>query len=833
MDHLKIYLESAFCLTSKFLIEDVGITDFSVIPEKQFLSVARSAAPSLSDDVLRLIHRLSLNNWNYTDPREGDSGGTSLPKSSSVFSAIFEIAGRLIINDGKKLKVRFPHLFKWRDITRLVGEDLPITSFLASEDAFAYRGSHNIGERLSYPCSLHNDNPDIEWLIRNGRLHELHSHLNASANVFNINWVCLMNHPSGRHKQIKKLLAVIEDVGNTTKTLRIQELIIKAASFRFHASRFLKGEIDDDIFRKETKALLNNKGEREGKDLESLICAYKEDDHSAPDYILPSDIPSHSSGDFRIYLGERYFLYLSMLRIIREDDAEFVSAFRFYLLVKSILRGYMIQLNTNHGFANFKRYQDVKSLFVRNHPMYSRMLGSLAIADAWRDSNIAYQEVRIAPEKTLKDNYKNLKATCRFIDSELNRMSGNGDFSEIPGYGIIYHFIKLKDPEEGASTGDALCARNHNVRKDLRQRSYSIRSLYHRKNYGQIIKAIDAASSEFNCRPEVFGQAFRFLKNSGLGITFHAGEDFYDLADGLRSIDEAVTFLGMESGDRIGHAIAMGCDAHEYYKRCENHIIVPAQWMLDNVAWLLFRSADWNIELEPSTKSFLRSQFQLLYTLIYMDNGDVSGANGSEICTEQEYFQSLLLRGDCPEWYVRQNNRKEEIRFSDSWENFELLNYSKAKLARSNSKTRLLYKRYHFDSGVRKRGAQIIEFKVCEGYARLIDAMQHKMMHRLERKHIVIECCPSSNLLIGSLEKFRKHPAFRFYSVGREDRHHLKVTLNTDDLGVFQTSLANEYSFMALALAKEQDKEGQPAFMPYQINQWLSVIARNGEKCRF
>ena len=59
---------------------------------------------------------------------------------------------------------------------------------------------------------------------------------------------------------------------------------------------------------------------------------------------------------------------------------------------------------------------------------------------------------------------------------------------------------------------------------------------------------IDAANNELYCRPEVFAQAFRYLKDffgdyydyetfqtkalKSIGFTFHAGEDFYDIADG-------------------------------------------------------------------------------------------------------------------------------------------------------------------------------------------------------------------------------------------------------------------------------------------------------------
>ena len=65
---------------------------------------------------------------------------------------------------------------------------------------------------------------------------------------------------------------------------------------------------------------------------------------------------------------------------------------------------------------------------------------------------------------------------------------------------------------------------------------------------------IDACSQEIGCRPEVFAPMFRFLSEhitsdlpeaevSQLKMTYHVGEDFLDVVDGLRAVDEAIHFL--------------------------------------------------------------------------------------------------------------------------------------------------------------------------------------------------------------------------------------------------------------------------------------------------
>lgn len=112
-----------------------------------------------------------------------------------------------------------------------------------------------------------------------------------------------------------------------------------------------------------------------------------------------------------------------------------------------------------------------------------------------------------------------------------------------------------------------------------------------RNNYDNLqsrLKGIDACSNEIGCRPENLATEFRFLRNydsplgekwnrniseirKNLRVTYHVGEDFLDVCDGLRAVDEAVEFLELGNGDRIGHGLVLGLDSGTYYKiRCNN-----------------------------------------------------------------------------------------------------------------------------------------------------------------------------------------------------------------------------------------------------------------------
>lgn len=67
-----------------------------------------------------------------------------------------------------------------------------------------------------------------------------------------------------------------------------------------------------------------------------------------------------------------------------------------------------------------------------------------------------------------------------------------------------------------------------------------------------------------------------------------------------------------------------------------------------------------------------------------------------------------------------------------------------------------------------------------------VRAFQDALMDDLKEKNAIIECNPSSNLLIGNIPSPSDHPLRRFLARG------LNVTLSTDDPGIFSTSMQKE-----------------------------------------
>ena len=100
---------------------------------------------------------------------------------------------------------------------------------------------------------------------------------------------------------------------------------------------------------------------------------------------------------------------------------------------------------------------------------------------------------------------------------------------------------------------------------------------------------------------------------------------------------------------------------------------------------------------------------------------------------------------------------------------------------------------------------------------------------------IGVETNPSSNLLISTMGSYDEHPIIRLFNKHLTyDEEMLKecaqvnVSINTDDKGVFRTSLENEYALMACALEKVRDKEGGPVYNRQMIFEWLDDIRKMG-----
>lgn len=562
------------------------------------------------------------------------------------------------------------------------------------------------------------------------------------------------------------------------------------------------------------------------------------------DYAIPSAVISHGN-HYHELAGERFILYNSM-RYIYEHNENSVNIERLlylYMLMKNKFRAEMVQSNELVGFDNFSRYQKRKSWFIPWSEESEKQLAEATIESILDGPKICCVELRISPAYPYTADLDLCAENAKMIqlyDEAIKSAIIDSDASNQVGYKnffYTYHFGKRDDD----CKPDFITCRSQKLREVIELQADGI--LMMRQCYSEQAKrihGIDACSSELHCRPEVFGSVFRLLQFFDkpdpslelrqLQATYHVGEDNYDIVDGLRAIHEAVLFLGLRSGSRLGHATMMGMNPKYYYEQKNKVTTMPCQYFLDNVVWMYYYIQNNSIVFSgvANILNYLKDRFRENFSYIYCEK-DKRNAS----CDMHTYYLSWLLRGDAPELY--RNGVFETPK--DRMENYKICSSNEEmKTARSHDESCRLYYRYHYDAKVKKRGMTPITEPISDLFIETVAILQKEMQRQISIKGIAIETNPSSNVLISILPDYSQHPITTFFDKGISDSpnfHQLNVSINTDDKSVFSTSISNEYAYLAFYLENAKDSSGQPLYSRYEISEWLDAIRKGGNEQAF
>lgn len=329
--------------------------------------------------------------------------------------------------------------------------------------------------------------------------------------------------------------------------------------------------------------------------------------------------------------------------------------------------------------------------------------------------------------------------------------------------GLVVH--ALKDPRQTRDTA-ALQAR------PLRQvlRSYP--------DLRRFLVGFDAANRERDTPPRVFSAAFHELRTLSdgyraratepplhLGFTYHAGEDPWDLLTGLRHMDEAFVLL-LGGRGRIGHGLALGDDPWRFYDRRDRCEPTLGAHLLDLVwAWgRLSRAGD------PGALT-VRARLE-----------HVAGA-------------ACGPRGP---------------RLEACWRRMGLADEGGEKVLQEDELMRAL--------GFRGDAAQPVDVPRDELWLELLGRLQVLLRARLAG-HVTLEANPTSNLLIGDYRDYDELPYVTLVEAG------LSLSLNTDNPGMFATTLPTEFQRMQQALRAQRSAR--------EAGAWLEARARDGRASSF
>ncbi len=119
---------------------------------------------------------------------------------------------------------------------------------------------------------------------------------------------------------------------------------------------------------------------------------------------------------------------------------------------------------------------------------------------------------------------------------------------------------------------------------------------------------------------------------------------------------------------------------------------------------------------------------------------------------------------------------------------FELENYTELNSIQAcDSKEELLREKNLLLS---KGKSETVKIILDEKKIEQIQNLQEFVMQKISKLGTIIECCPNSNLRIGMLTDLKTHPIHRFI------KNKIRVTISTDDPGIFATNIQTEYRLL-------------------------------------
>lgn len=813
----------------------------------------------------------------------------------SVFDAILIFATRVLQEiDGEPI-CRYENVLRWRFTSHLLEEDIFTTAYLAFQDC--REGKRN--RDFSWKPVIGNNNEHLNWILRQG-LADNHFHLKGSAPQFPLSWINMMNHVrSKKYEKIlegygNKRLSVSYEIG--TEEEHLYSLYLKAALIRcflfaqiteqefFIANNLVRNNYDPDPETRKWSTenlvmfLLKDKTEiifYRNKIQENIDFFRTNKGEKQLDYAL--------TGEYRKGIGknevnnslsgERWLMYEMFLRIYAKSvkDQKYFNLFYLYLVIKRAVRAELVQTNENIGFDNFEKYQNRKEDFIEDTPLEKEYI-KMALKGTIVNQNILHLETRLTPRKTALQNKKYIEKYDKVMKNDKELMER---------YFYVFHFVKEKDNEKLLNS-DSYC-RHYQKRRSLQKQAKAI-ALFRTKfpETAKRLRGIDGCSREIGCRPEVLAQTYRYLKNHivyakrnkvyydnnkevtvpQLQMTYHVGEDFQSLVDGLRAIEEAIMFFNLNCGSRLGHALALGEDPDEYYEGKKNCILITQQDYLDNLVWVYYRIKRFSLIGYEDLLLNIEQEYNKYFRLIYGDavsdeffeavireagkyfqrsNERVSkGYSNTHFNFRiSEYYSAWQLRGDDPECYKNGYFKGTED-FSE-WKRFSVnKECPRDYRIRYNPECAYLYFLYHYNPHVKNEGRKTIEVQISHKMIKCIKEIQREMQFWISKLGIGIEVNPSSNFFIGTFDRYDKHPVFKLYNIGLTGSEtklnecpQIPVCINTDDQGIFSTYLENEYALIALALEKAKDENGKNLYNRMFIYQWIENIRKLGLQLSF
>lgn len=694
--------------------EDEEVTVSDV--KRRLMLIERNHNTMIPDHYLRLF---------------ADSSFQGIEKKSQLFTkGITSLAGEFLEWRRNRVYVKAEKFNQWQRLITYMPPMLLVGASIFKEHSFLEQDfetsfyNQYVAPNLEHTSLISPYIPQLEDMKKehNG-LCDLHLHLNGAMETDSV-WLDLLCAPDKICREMQKAIGnnlvkeQYEYFGNWLSPDKFKKLLYKAIALREELHKAIREEISFcESFTRQSESLF--------------------------------------------YIATLHYLCLY------PESEKVAKSFHHYLLILGLANSLLVQQPECFGFEQFQKYTSNNMREISEAKYVQRFF-------QMSGNQLDYLrkiEGRFSPkEQEIKNNrlIDKIRKGWECFNKEQRTLG-------IPESKLclVAHFIKKGDQQKEN-------IRFKKLRLEVRKKAEALISLHNSgsKN-GKAIVGIDAAASELDTPPEVFAPAFRELRDNGFQhFTYHAGEDFYHLLGGLRAIYEAITFLDLQRGDRIGHAAATGINPNIWYKNVGDKLVVRKGAYMDDLLFAYYLAST------PEGEALQPLMPRLSMRIMELAN-EVYGS-----------------KDNLPAFMSAWKDRAEDIIELDR--TGKLDSYPLLKLYH----TKDCAERYNVP-------IEVDIYEILDEVA--LHKVQLAVLKIMHQREIVIETLPTSNVFIGNHRAFDTYHLANWLKWEEEGNAIPPIVIGTDDAGIFATNIYNEYCHVFTLLVYEYH---------FSVNKALNIIRR-------
>ena len=748
-----------------------------------------------------------------------------------------DLADRFIIRLNGRLRIRSEQFLEWQELLPSISPLNVVVAFLVKEcqgPNFGLDPRRYLASELGSTALLAPFQPTIEAMIERDGLNEMHMHLNGSTEA-DLIWAEAVRDPVRFCRDLSEELR--GKTGGAVKELYDQiEIDLRPPEFRHRlmAVRCVRHLVADTLRRLRSGLKLDI-----SKSTLFNFLRYPLEVSDLPLSKVPAQV-IFGSGNFEPLIDEAALLYAWQQALAAPTAPSEVLGLGLYF--QSLVHGQVVALSVHQQEqSGFDQFQKITLVGVRSQvekkyekrfrqlnrrPPYrtlTHLEGRFAPKDKFGDlitliENIVkgYLAFRDCRDKSVANLYRDLPGCVRGRCDCVSKV-GRKD-AELS---LVAHFIKAED--DATPRGQVLHGK---LRYKLMRQARILAQALRLRGVRDVVRGIDAASNELHAPPEVFGPSFRLLRAKGLDrTTYHAGEDFVHLASGIRATDEALTFLPLQEGDRLGHATALGIEPALWAERIGSQMVIGSAEHLDNMVYAHSRLAG---TLHSGEAMRWQEDIARLAQKIY---GREVEAATLKLAWKMRHLDMLVIldlerrEGLVPGDKAIADIARRVMRITVGRARHEELRLIAEEVEAHPTAYQIARQRHQLPRRWTKEREQIDTGWISHA---ALCTLQNDILKRLAERRVAIETLPTSNVRISFYRHYKEHHIFRWLGVSGEGFAVMPdVCVGSDDTGIFATNLHNEYALLFETLCRNFGKT------PREATKDLEDLNRSGFAHRF